>query len=71
MKKRFLKNFAKCTGKHLCQSLFFNKAAGLRSILTILTILKKRLRHSCFPVNTAKLLRKHYFEEHLRMAASE
>ena len=67
MKKRFLKNFAKCTGKHLCQSLFFNKAAGLRSA----TILKKRLRHSYFPANTAKLLRKHYFEEQLRMAASE
>ena len=24
-----LKYFAKFTGKHLCQSLFFNKAAGL------------------------------------------
>ena len=27
-KKGFLKNFAKFTGKHLCQSLF-NKVAGL------------------------------------------
>ena len=26
-----LKNFAKFTGKHLCQSLSFNKTAGLRS----------------------------------------
>ena len=26
----FLKNLAKFTGKHLCQSLFFNKVAGLR-----------------------------------------
>ena len=25
-----LKNFAKFAGKHLCQSLFFNKVAGLR-----------------------------------------
>ena len=25
-----LKNFAKFTGKHLCQSFFFNKVAGLR-----------------------------------------
>ena len=24
------RNFAKFTGKHLCQSLFFNKVAGLR-----------------------------------------
>ena len=25
----FLKNFVKCTGKHPCQSLFFNKVANL------------------------------------------
>ena len=30
MKKDVLRNFAKFTGKHLCQSLFFNKVAGLR-----------------------------------------
>ena len=29
-KKGALKNFARFTGKHLCQSLFFNKVAGLR-----------------------------------------
>ena len=34
-----LKNFAKFTGKHLCQSLFFNKVAGLRPA----TLLEKRL----------------------------
>ena len=28
-KKGILKNFAKFTGKHLCQSLYFNKVAGL------------------------------------------
>ena len=27
-KKSFLRNFAKFTGKYLCQSLFFNKVAG-------------------------------------------
>ena len=27
MKKDVFKNFAKFTGKHLCQSLFFNKVA--------------------------------------------
>ena len=26
--KAVLRNFAKFTGKHLCQSLFFNKVAG-------------------------------------------
>ena len=30
-KKRVLRNFAKFTGKHLCQSLSFNKVAGLQS----------------------------------------
>ena len=29
MKKGVPKNFAKFTGKHLCQSLYFNKVAGL------------------------------------------
>ena len=38
-RKGVLRNFAKFTGKHLCQSLFFNKAAGLRPA----TLLKKRL----------------------------
>ena len=28
--KGVLRNFIKFTGKHLCQSLFFNKVAGLR-----------------------------------------
>ena len=28
--KSVLRNFAKFTGKHLCQNLFFNKVAGLR-----------------------------------------
>ena len=31
MKKGALRNFAKFTGKHLCQSLFFNKVAGAAS----------------------------------------
>ena len=35
MKNDFLRNFAKFTGKHLCQSLFFNN--GLRPA----TLLKK------------------------------
>ena len=29
MKNGVLKNFAKFTGKHLCQSLFFNKVTGV------------------------------------------
>ena len=30
MKQGALRNFTKFTGKHLCQSLFFNKVVGLR-----------------------------------------
>ena len=37
-KKGILRNFAKFSGKHLCQSLFLNKVACLRSA----TLLKKR-----------------------------
>ena len=49
-RKGVLRNFAKFTGKHLCHSFFFNKAAGLRRA----TLLKKRLWDRCFPVNFAK-----------------
>ena len=30
VRKGILRNFAKFTGKHLCQSLFLNKVVGLR-----------------------------------------
>ena len=52
-KKHVFRNFAKLTGKHLCQSLFFNVVAGLIPI----TLLKKRLGHRCFLVNLSKFLR--------------
>ena len=64
-KKVVLKNFGKFTGKKLFR-IFFNKVAGLRPANS----LKKRLRHSCFPVKFAKLLRTHFFTEHLRAMAS-
>ena len=46
----------------LCQSLFFNKVAGLRTA----TLLKKRLWHWCFPGRFVKFLRKHFFTERVR-----
>ena len=58
-KKDVFRNFAK---RHLCQSLFFNKVAGLKPA----TLLKKRLWHRCFPVNFAKFLRTPLLTEHLR-----
>ena len=39
VKKGVLRNFTKFTAKHLCQSLFFNKVAGLKPA----KLLKKRL----------------------------
>ena len=51
VRKGVLRNFEKFTGKHLCQSFFFNKVAGLR--------------HRCFPVNFRKFLRTHFLTEQL------
>ena len=51
-KKDVLRNFAKFTGKRLCQNLFFNKLAAYNFI-------KKRLWHRCFPANFAKFLTEH------------
>ena len=53
MKKGALRNFAKFTGEHLRQSLFFNKVAGFRPAI----LFKKRPWHKYFPVNFAKFLR--------------
>ena len=46
--KSVVNNFVKFTKKHLCQSLLFNKVAGLRPLL------KKRLWNMRFSVNFAK-----------------
>ena len=36
-KKSVLRNFAKFTGKHLCESPFFNKVAGLKPVIVIIS----------------------------------
>ena len=59
-KKGVLRNFAKFTGKQLCQSLLFNKAADRAC-----NFIKKRLWHRCFPVNFAKFLRIPFLIEHI------
>ena len=53
VRKGVLGKFAKFTGKHLCQVLFYNKIAGPKSA----TLFKKRLWHRCFSMNFAKFLR--------------
>ena len=66
MKEHVLRNFTKSTGKLLCQSLLYNKVAGLRPA----TLLQKRLLHRSFPVNFAKFLRTTFFIKHLLATAS-
>ena len=65
MKKGIPKTFAKFTWKHLCQSIFFNKTAGLRTVT-----LKNRIWHRRFPVNFAKNFKDTFLREHLRTTAS-
>ena len=72
-KKGVLRNFTNFTGKHLFQSLFFYKFAGLRPATLLkktglrpATLLTKRLWHRHFPVNFAKFLRTPFLTEHLR-----
>ena len=60
-KKVFLEISHKFTRKHLCQSLFFNKVAGLRPV----TLLKKRLWHRCFPVYFAIFIRTPFYKTSL------
>ena len=48
-KKSALRNFAKFTGKYICQSLFFNEVASLS------------LWDRCFPVSFAKFIRSSFF----------
>ena len=55
IEKGVLKNF---TGKHLCQSIFFNKVTGLRSA----TLLIRRLWHRYFPMNFVKFLRTRFLQ---------
>ena len=45
-----------------------NVFRGFRSSLTLL---KKRLRHMCFPVNFAKIFKSTFFTGHFLVAASE
>ena len=54
-KKGVFKNFVKLTGKNLRRSLF--SYAGLSRPATLL---KKRLRQRCFPVNFVKNLKTHF-----------
>ena len=62
-----LRNFTKFTGKDLCQSLFFNKVAGLRPA----TLLKKRLWQRCFFREFCEISKNTFSTEHLQRTASD
>ena len=63
-KKHFLKNFAKFTGKHMCQSLFFNKVAGG------LHFIKKETLAHVFSFQFCEISKNTFFTEHLWTTAS-
>ena len=58
-RKGVLSNFEKFTGKHLCQSLFFNEVAGFR-------LWKERPWYRCFHVNFVKFRRTFFYRTTLR-----
>ena len=61
-KKSVLRNFAKFTEKHLCQSLFFNKVAGLRQLCQTLA--------QVICCEFCEMFKNTFFTEHLRTTAS-
>ena len=68
-KKGAFRNFGRLTGKHLCQSLFFNKVAGLnlfyRTPLDDCLLFRKDTLAWVFSVNFAKFLGTPFLTEHL------
>ena len=61
-KKVVIENSAKFIWKHLHQSLFFSKDAGLRHA----TLLKRRLWQRCFPINFAKFSKTTFLQNESR-----
>ena len=65
-KKGVLRNFTIFTGKYMCQSLFFNKFAGLGPA----SLLKKRLQHRSFSCGFCEISKNIFSTEHLWTTAS-
>ena len=57
-KKGVLKNFAKFTGKHLCQSLFFIKVAGMKPA----TLFKKETLAQVFSCEFCEIFKNKIFK---------
>ena len=63
-KKGVLINFAKLTGKHLCQSLFFNQVAGL------LQLIKKETLTQVFSFEFCQISKNNFFSRTSQVPAS-
>ena len=66
MKKSVFRNFAKFTGKHLCQSLFFNKVVGQAC-----NFIKKETMEQAFSCEFCEISKNTSFTEDLWTTASE
>ena len=66
VRKGVLRNFAKFTGKLLCQSLFFNKVAGLRPA----SLSKQETLEKGLSTEFCDISKNTFFTEYLRTAAS-
>ena len=65
VKKGVLRNFAKFTGKHLCQSLFFNQVAG-----GTCNLIKKETLAQVFSCEFCEIFKNTFFTEHVWATAS-
>ena len=68
-KKGVLRNFAKLTGKHLCQELFFNKVAGLRP--DACKFIKKEALAQVFSCEIFKISKNNFFHRTPLVAVSD
>ena len=62
-KKKVLRNFEKFTGKHLCESLFFNKVEACNFI-------KKETLAQVFSCEFREISKNTSFTEHIRVTSS-
>ena len=67
--KDVLRNFAKFTGKHLCQRLFLNKVAGLRA--KVCNFIKKKSLAQVFSCEFCEISKNTFFHRTPLVAASE